>query len=98
MSAISHELPLGAVNAKLIALISSAAVFLGIFLSGFVISEPAPYELYMAGLIAIWALFGLRISRAALPQLLLQGTMNIGCKIAMKQMSYLADTQMYISG
>ena len=35
----------------------------GAFLSGFVINEPAPYELYMAGLIGIWFLFGLRISR-----------------------------------
>ncbi|WP_256750800.1 O-antigen ligase [Mesorhizobium sp. Mes31] len=97
MSAISHELPLGAVNAKLIALISSAAVFLGIFLSGFVISEPAPYELYMAGLIAIWALFGLRISRAALPLLVLLVTMNIGGMIAMTQMSDLANTPLYLS-
>lgn len=97
MSAISHEVPLGAVNAKLIALISSAAVFLGIFLSGFVISEPAPYELYMAGLIAIWALFGLRISRAALPLLVLLVTMNIGGMIAMTQMSDLANTPLYLS-
>ncbi|MCZ8545165.1 O-antigen ligase family protein [Mesorhizobium qingshengii] len=97
MSAISHELPLGAVNAKLISLISSAAVFLGIFLSGFVISEPAPYELYMAGLIAIWALFGLRISRAALPLLVLLVTMNIGGMIAMTQMSDLANTPLYLS-
>lgn len=97
MSAISHELPLGAVNAKLIALISSAAVFLGIFLSGFVISEPAPYELYMAGLIAIWALFGLRISLAALPLLVLLVTMNIGGMIAMTQMSDLANTPLYLS-
>ncbi len=97
MSAISHELPLGAVNAKLISLISSAAVFLGIFLSGFVISEPAPYELYMAGLIAVWALFGLRISRAALPLLVLLVTMNIGGMIAMTQMSDLANTPLYLS-
>lgn len=97
MSAISHELPLGAVNAKLISLISPAAVFLGIFLSGFVISEPAPYELYMAGLIAIWALFGLRISRAALPLLVLLVTMNIGGMIAMTQMSDLANTPLYLS-
>ena len=63
LSAVSHELPSAAVNAKLIALIASRAVFLGVFLSGFVIDEPAPYDLYMAGLIAVWALFGLRISR-----------------------------------
>jgi O-antigen ligase len=97
LSAISHELPQAAVNAKLIALISSAAVFVGIFLSGFVISEPAPYELYMAGLIAIWALFGLRVSRAAMPLLVLLVTMNIGGMMAMTQMADLANTPLYLS-
>ena len=42
-----------AVNAKLIALhLGRRRCALGVFLSGFVIDEPAPYELYMAGLIA----------------------------------------------
>jgi O-antigen ligase len=97
LSAISHELPPAAVNAKLIALISSGAVFVGIFLSGFVISEPAPYELYMAGLIAIWALFGLRISRAAMPLLVLLVMMNIGGMMAMTQMADLANTPLYLA-
>ncbi|BAV52395.1 O-antigen polymerase [Mesorhizobium loti] len=97
MSAISHELPPAAVNAKLIALISSSAVVVGILLSGFVISEPAPYEIYMAGLIAIWALFGLRISRAAMPLLVLLVTMNIGGMISMTQMADLAFTPLYLS-
>ncbi|AMX99999.1 O-antigen ligase family protein [Mesorhizobium ciceri] len=97
MSAISHDLPQAVVNAKLVALISSGAVFLGILLSGFVISEPAPYELYMAGLIAIWALFGLRISRAATPLLVLLVTMNIGGMISMTQMADLANTPLYLA-
>lgn len=97
MSAIPHDLPRAAVNAKLIALISSAAIGLGILLSGFVISEPAPYEIYMAGLIAIWALFGLRISRAVAPLLVLLVTMNIGGMISMTQMSDLANTPLYLA-
>jgi len=97
LSAISHDLPASAVNAKLIALISSSAVVVGILLSGFVMSEPAPYELYMAGLIAIWALFGLRISRAAMPLLVLLVTMNIGGMMAMTQMSDLANTPLYLA-
>ena len=71
LSAVAPRTPPAAVNAKLVALISSGAVGLGVFLSGFVIEEPAPYELYMAGLIAVWALFGLRISRAITPLLVL---------------------------
>ncbi|TPN38731.1 O-antigen ligase family protein [Mesorhizobium sp. B2-3-3] len=97
MSAISHDLPRTAVNAKLITLISSGAVVVGMLLSGFVISEPAPYEIYMAGLIAVWALFGLRISRAATPLLVLLVTMNIGGMISMTQMADLANTPLYLA-
>ena len=63
-SAAAGTLPREAVNAKLVSLISTGAVALGILLSGFVIREPAPYEIYMAGLIAVWALFGLRMQVA----------------------------------
>ncbi|QIA24006.1 O-antigen ligase family protein [Mesorhizobium sp. AA22] len=97
MSAVAHELPPAAVNAKLIALIASSAVFLGAFLSGFVIAEPAPYDLYMVGLMAVWALFGLRISRAAAPLLVLLVVMNIGGMISMTQMSDIAGTPLYLS-
>ncbi|MGX9116251.1 O-antigen ligase family protein [Mesorhizobium sp. BHbsci] len=97
MSAVAHELPPAAVNAKLIALIASTAVFLGAFLSGFVIAEPAPYDLYMVGLMAVWALFGLRISRAAAPLLVLLVVMNIGGMISMTQMSDIAGTPLYLS-
>ncbi|MGB3539878.1 MAG: O-antigen ligase family protein [Mesorhizobium sp.] len=97
MSIAAHELPPAAVNAKLIAMISSGAIFIGIFLSGFVIHEPAPYDLYMTGLIAVWALFGLRISKPALPLLILLVTMNIGGMIAMTQMADLASTPLYLA-
>ncbi|RUU49173.1 hypothetical protein EOD07_35045, partial [Mesorhizobium sp. M2C.T.Ca.TU.002.02.1.1] len=97
MSAIAHELPPQAINAKLISLIASAAIGVGILLSGFVISEPAPYEIYMAGLIAVWALFGLRISRAIVPLLVLLVAMNIGGMIAMTQMADLANTPLYLA-
>ena len=52
-------------------LIGSAMVAFGVFLSGFVIAEPAPYEVFMAGLIGLWFIFGLKISRAVAPLLAL---------------------------
>ena len=97
MSAVAHELPPAAINAKLVALMSAAAVALGVFLSGFVIREPAPYEIYMAGLIAVWALFGLRISRAIAPLVVLLVLFNIGGMISMTQMSDLMDTPLYLA-
>ena len=97
MSAISHELSPQAINAKLIALISAGAVSLGVLLSGFVINEPAPYELYMAGLIAVWALFGLRISKPIVPLIVLLVLFNIGGMISMTQMAELKNTPLYLA-
>lgn len=97
MSAITFELPRAAINAKLIGLISTGAIALGVLLSGFVIREPAPYELYMAGLIAVWSLFGLRISRAITPLVVLIVTFNIGGMIAMTQMENLMSTPLYLA-
>lgn len=97
MSTLAHDLPAEAVNAKLIALIAAAAMFIGVFLSGFVIHEPAPYDIYMVGLISVWALFGLRISLAASPLLVLLVVFNIGGLIAMTQMADLMETPLYLA-
>lgn len=97
MSAAAAELPHAAVNAKSIALIATGAVSFGVFLSGFVIREPAPYELYMAGLIAVWALFGLRISRSITPLVVLLVLFNIGGMISMTQMANLMSTPLYLA-
>jgi O-antigen ligase len=97
LSAITYDLPPAAINAKLIGLISTGAIALGVLLSGFVIREPAPYELYMAGLIAVWSLFGLRISRAITPLVVLIVTFNIGGMIAMTQMADLMNTPLYLA-
>ncbi|MBN9073527.1 MAG: O-antigen ligase family protein [Rhizobiales bacterium] len=97
MTAIAEPLSRQAINAKSIALISTGAVSFGVFLSGFVIREPAPYELYMTGLIGVWALFGLRISRSILPLALLLVTFNIGGMFAMTQMETIGNTPLYLA-
>ena len=97
MTALAATLPREAVNAKLVAIVASSAIALGVFLSGFVIREPAPYEIFMAGLIAVWALFGLRISQGVTPLLALLIVFNIGGMISMTQMSNLADTPLYLA-
>lgn len=97
MTALAHPLPAGAVNAKLIDFIAATAVAIGVLLSGFVLREPAPYEIYMAGLIGVWALFGLRISRRVAPLLALLIVFNIGGMISMLQMKTIGDTPLYIA-
>lgn len=95
--ALAPALPAAAVNAKLIGMIRASAVAVGVLLSGFVIREPAPYELYMAGLIGVWALFGLRISRAVAPLLVMLVLFIIGGMISMTQMTDLMDTPLYLA-
>lgn len=43
--------------------LADASLWLVVFLGGFVIAEPAPYELFMAGLLAVWFLAGLKLRR-----------------------------------
>ncbi len=102
MSTVAHrDLPSGidraTKNRALVRLISNFAVGFGVFLSGFVIDEPAPYELYMAGLIAIWALFGLRLSQVSGALLAILVIFNIGGVISMGQMSDLKTAPMYLA-
>lgn len=86
-----------ALNARVIDVIRTSAVALAVLLSGFVLREPAPYELFLVVLIPVWALFGLRISRHIVPLLVLLVLFNIGGMIAMSQMADLADAPLYIA-
>jgi O-antigen ligase len=97
LSAVSTPLSRAAIDARIVALVSSIAVGFGVALAGFVQNEPAPYELYMVALISVWALFGLTISRATVPLLVLWIVYLIGGMISMTQMSDLGDTPLYLA-
>ncbi|MBO9133167.1 hypothetical protein J5289_08815 [Rhizobium sp. B230/85] len=75
-------------------LIGTGCVAFGVFLSGFVVAEPAPYELWMAMLIGLWFMLGLRISRSVAPLLMLFLTFNIGGMLSMTQMRDLGSAEM----
>ncbi len=75
-------------------LIGTGCVAFGVFLSGFVVAEPAPYELWMAMLIGLWFMLGLRISRSVAPLLVLFLTFNIGGMLSMTQMRDLGSAEM----
>lgn len=78
-------------------IIGSAMVAFGVFLSGFVISEPAPYELMMVVQIAIWFLLGLKISRAVAPLLILLLVFNIGGMLSLTVMADISGGPMYMA-
>ncbi|MEO1701785.1 MAG: O-antigen ligase family protein [Pseudomonadota bacterium] len=96
MSAASFSVDLPAKNRAIAAALSTMALFVGAFLSGFVINEPAPYELFMAMLIPVWALFGLRIPRATAPLIILLVVFNIGGVISLLVLPNIASQLMYV--
>jgi O-antigen ligase len=97
LSAAANTLPRAAIDARIVTLVSSIAIGFGVGLAGFVQNEPAPYELYMVALVGIWALFGLTISRATVPLLVLWTVYLIGGMISMTQMSDIGDTPLYLA-
>ncbi len=96
-NAQGSSLPRAAVNAKIVSLLFALAVGVGVFLSGFVIREPAPYELFMALAISLWGLFAFRLSRAVAPLLALMVAFVTGGVIAMTQMGNLYETPLYLA-
>lgn len=69
----------------------------GVFLSGFVISEPAPYELIMVALVAVFFLCGLRISRTVALLLAALLIFNVGGLISLTQLKDLSDGPIYMA-
>ena len=80
-----------------VSIIGSGLVAAGVFLSGFVIAEPAPYEVFMAGLIGLWSLFGLKISRAIAPLLALLILFMVGGILSLTVMTELGTAPMYMA-
>ncbi|KRD32464.1 hypothetical protein ASE36_01060 [Rhizobium sp. Root274] len=94
MSAVAHQSPaLPRMQVAALQMVVSWVLGFGVFLSGFVISEPAPYELLMVGQVALWFLFGLRISRTVAPLLALLLTFNIGGMLALTVMQDILTEQ-----
>jgi len=78
-------------------LAGTGLIAFGVFLSGFVISEPAPYELIMVIQIAIWFLLGLKISRTVAPLLVALLTFNMSGLFSMFVMKDMSEAPMYFA-
>lgn len=84
-------------QAAAIRLLGSWGVAFGVFLSGFVISEPAPYELMMVVQVAIWFLFGLKISRSVAPLLAFLMVYNVGGFLTLTVMQDMTGGPLYLA-
>jgi hypothetical protein len=69
-----------------VSLIGSSVLALSVFLTGFVMHEPAPGDAIMAGLMGVWFILGLNISRATAPLLMLLLVLETGCLMSLTQM------------
>jgi O-antigen ligase len=65
--------------------VSSGLLWLSVFLGGFVLFEPAPYDLFLAILIPGWLLMGLRFPRALGPLFVLMLAFTAGGVLAATQ-------------
>ena len=77
--------------------LARGAIALAAFLGGFVLREPAPYELYLVALMALFILFGLRLSVHALLLAFLFIAFNFGGVLSITQMGDLHDAPIYIA-
>ena len=77
-------------------LVGSGLVATGVFLSGFVINEPAPYELFMAFLIGAWFILGLRMSRTTGLLLAFMMVFMTGGFLSLTQMAKIGDAPIYM--
>ncbi len=71
------------------------ALGLIVFLGGFVIHEPAPYELLLVPVIVAWIFFGLKIARAFLPLVLLLTLYLVGGILALTQLPSISKGVLY---
>ncbi len=73
------------------------ALGLIVFLGGFVIHEPAPYELLLVPVIVVWSFFGLKIARAFLPMVLLLTLYLVGGILALTQLPSMSTGLLYMA-
>ncbi len=74
---------------------ANALLWLAIFLGGFVMFEPAPYELFLALLIPGWLLLGLPVPRAASPLVVLMMLFLAGGILAATQAKNFSTQPVY---
>lgn len=78
-------------------LLKTLAIGLSVFLGGFVIFEPAPYELFIALLLVVFMLTGMKIPSSTMVLLLIFTVFNFGGIISTLQMEEYSRGLIYIA-
>lgn len=77
--------------------VGNAAIALLVFLSGFVMVEPAPSDLLLCLVVAIWAFCGLTLTRAMLPMILMLACYLAGGLLSFTQLSSFQKPTTYMA-
>jgi len=77
--------------------LGNGALWLAAFLSGFVIEEPAPYELYMVLLSVVWLACGLKLRREFGPLIICMMLYTAGGVASIPLAQEMGDAMMYIA-
>ena len=75
--------------------LGSVLLALGVFLTGFVIREPAPTDAVIALLLGLWFILGLKITRGTGPLAMLLIAIETGCLLSLTQMTDVAGGFVY---
>ena len=68
-----------------------------VFLCGFVIVEPAPYDLALVAVIVIWSIVGLRLNRHILPLIVLLTLYAVGGLLSLTQVTSFGEPALYLA-
>lgn len=96
MSAETTTASAGLAHANL-AIIKDGGLFLVVCAIAFVMSEPAPYELAMVGLVGLGFLFGLRLPAATAPMVACMVVYILGGMLALTQVPDLDKAPLYMA-
>ena len=97
MSLAVFEDARGGSNPQLIRIVTRGSIGLAAALGGFVIREPAPYELYLVALMGIFVALGMNLPRQAVTLTALFVAFNVGGLLSMFQLADLYDTPIYLA-
>ena len=78
-------------------MVANATIGVLVFLSGFVLFEPAPSDLLLCVVVAIWAFVGLKISRPMLPMIALMLTYQAGGLLSFTQLKVFLNPSIYMA-
>ena len=84
-------------DAAAVQVVANGAIAFAVFLGGFVIFEPAPYELFLAALLGVWVICGMRIPREVAPLLFLFTLFNFGGIISSFQIEEYTRGLIYVA-